>query len=243
VSIALSSFALLGLLFVIPQFLQAVQGLDALGTGVRLMPVMVALVLGSGLASRLARRTGARGLICAGLLVTAAGFVLMLPVRADSGYPMVLASLAVIGFGFGLSVPPAMDAMLGALTPAVESTGTAINNAAKQLAGALGVALLGNLVNTAYTSGVADAAGALPASAGAAARESVQAGMAVADTLGGAAGTHLRTAAADAYVTGMHHTAIACALVCVATAVLLAITLRRPRPSVATGSAGPSAAS
>lgn len=225
VAIALASFVLLGLIFVVPQYLQAVRGLDALTTGVRLMPVMVALVIGSGLAGRAGRLLSMRSMICLGLAVTAGGYLLLLRVDIDTGYPVLFWGLAVVGFGFGLSVPPAMDAMLGALPADQESTATALNNAVKQLAGALGVALLGSLLSAAHLTGVRDAAATLSPSAADAVRGSVQGAMAVAGQLGGAAGAELNRTASTAFVTGMQHVNLACALVALATAGLLAFVL------------------
>ncbi|WP_051267576.1 MFS transporter [Nakamurella lactea] len=231
VAIALASFVLLGLIFVVPQYLQAVRGLDALATGVRLMPLMVALVIGSGLAARAERRLSIRVLICLGLVVTAAGCVLLLWVGVDTGYPLLFCGLFVVGFGFGLSMPPAMDAMLGSLPADSESTATALNNAVKQLAGALGVALLGSLLSSAYLAGVTGAAASVPPAAAAAVRGSVQGAAAVADQLGGTAGVDLRQAAGTAFVTGMHHVTLACALVALATAALLAVALPAGPPA------------
>ncbi len=237
VSIALSSFALLGLIFVVPQYLQAVRGLDAMATGLRLMPVMVALVVGSGIAGRLDRAAGMRATICLGLVVTAGGFALLLPVSVTSGDGLLLAGLAVVGFGFGLSVPPAMDAMLGALPAEQESTGTALNTAAKQLAGAFGVALLGTVVSSAFGSGVRGPASALPDAARSVAEGSVQGAMAIAQRVPAAVGEPLREAAGTAYVTGMHHALLVCAAVCLAAAGLLWVALpgRERRTSAGAG--------
>lgn len=226
VAIALASFVLLGLIFLVPQYLQAVRGIDALGTGLRLMPAMVALVVGSAAASRAQRWFGVRALICLGLMVTAVGFALLLAVTTTSEYRTLFWGLATVGCGFGVSMPPAMDAMLGALPGDQESTGVALNNAVKQLAGALGVALLGSLVSSAYLAGVLGATASLPAPGGDIARGSVQGAVAVARRLGGS-GEPLRIAAQSAFVNGMHHASLACVIVSLASAVLVAVAMPR----------------
>ncbi|WJH35874.1 MFS transporter [Paenibacillus sp. CC-CFT747] len=68
----LVSFALFGLLFSIPQFLQAVLGADTLGTGLRLLPLILGLVVGAKTAQRLMPGAGAKAVAAAGFAVLAA---------------------------------------------------------------------------------------------------------------------------------------------------------------------------
>jgi hypothetical protein len=219
---ALVSFTMLGLLFMVPLYLQAVRGDTALQTGLKLMPVMLALVAGAGIGTAGQRRWSLRSLVSGGLVVTALGFALLTGVTRTSGYSTLLGALVLIGLGFGISMPPAMDAMLSSLPVKREGTGVAINQAIKQLGGALGVSILGNLLATAYSSGVGPASSALPPSLAAVARESIAGADAVAGQLGGIAGTTLHEAAGAAYVSGMRQVSIACALAALLSAALLA---------------------
>jgi hypothetical protein len=134
-------------------------------------------------------------------------------------------------------MPPATDAFLSALPAGRESTGTGVNQAFKQLGGALGVALLGSLVNAAYRSGVAHAASGLPAATGDLVRESAVGGNAAAEALGGHAGRLLHDTVSAAYVSGMHTTSVACACFAVLAAVLMAVLLPARAPVTDTDAA------
>lgn len=87
----LVTFGLLGLLFVVPQYLQFVGGHDALGTGVRLLQLIAGLVVGAPAGERLAARAGYRVPVSAGLAVLAAGLVLGATTDLTSGYGFVAA--------------------------------------------------------------------------------------------------------------------------------------------------------
>lgn len=219
------SFVLLGLLFTLPLYLQAIRGESAFDTGLQLMPLMLALVVGSGAAPILQRRFGPAMPVSAGLLVTAGGLLVALTISAAHTGLSVVVALVIIGFGFGLAMPPAQDAVLGALPRGHESSGTGLNQAVKQLGGALSIAILGSIVTSTYRSGVEPVAAHLPGAVGDAVRESVAGATAVADRLPAGLGATIRSAAAEAYVSGMHTAVVVCAIVAVVAAVTFAVLL------------------
>ena len=99
----------------------------------------------------------------------------------------------------GWVMAPATDAVMGAVPEAKAGVASAMNDVARQVAGALGVAVIGSLVSSLYSSRVEDATGALPAEQATAASDSVGAAVAIADGLPSSAGTALEHAAANAY--------------------------------------------
>ncbi len=218
-ALTLVSVALFGLLFVIPQYLQAVAGQDAFGTGLRLLPMVLALAAGGGLADRVAARYGQRAVITAGLAVVAAGFALGSLVGPDTPYGALAAALAVIGLGFGLALPTSVDVVLGELPGDQAGAGVAVVTALRMVAGALGVAVLPSVIAAGYDDRVAAAAAGLPAAAVAAATDSVAGAAAVADRLG-PAGDALRATAYGAFTDGMSLVLLASAGVAVVAAVL-----------------------
>ena len=219
-ALTLVSVALFGLLFVIPQYLQAVAGQDAFGTGLRLLPMVLALAGGGGVADRLAARYGQRVLIADGLGVVAAGFGLGSLVDVDTPYGVLAAALAVIGFGFGLALPTSVDVVLGELPGDQAGAGVAVVTSLRMVAGALGVAVLPSVIAAGYHDRVAAAAAGLPESAAAAA-DSVAGAAAVADRLG-PAGDALRATAFGAFTDGMSLVLLASAGVAVLAAALVA---------------------
>ncbi|MAY97743.1 MFS transporter [uncultured Nocardioides sp.] len=216
----LVTFGMLGLLFVVPQYLQFVAGHDALGTGLRLLPLIGGLVVGAPAGERLAARVGYRLPVAAGLAVLAAGVAIGALTDLQSGYGFVAAWLATAGLGIGMALAPAMDAVLDALPTEQAGTGTAITMTLRQTGGALGVALLGSLLAEGYA-GRVNTAG-LPPEAAAAARESIAGALAAGTRLGEPS---LASSANAAYLHGMSLVLIATAITAGLSAVLTALLL------------------
>ncbi len=222
-----ASFALFGLLFVIPQYLQAVRGNDAMQTGIKLLPLMAGLIVGARASEVVGRRFGAKVPVAGGLLFIAAGLALGATTSVHSGYGLAATWLTVVGAGTGLSLAPAMDAVLGELPPERSGAGSALTQAFRQVGGAFGVALLGSVLAAAYT-GRLDVSG-LPAPAAHAAHDSISGAAAVAGQLHD---TALRASADAAYVHAMDVVLLVCAAVAVLGAVLAGLLLpaRKPQP-------------
>jgi EmrB/QacA subfamily drug resistance transporter len=235
-----ATFALFGVLFTLPQFYQAVQGHDALATGLRLLPMMGGLVLGAGGSDRISRRVGTTVPVVVGLVALAVGLGMGARTGVSDPYGWVAAWLAISGFGIGLSLAPAMDAVLGELNVEQAGSGTALTMTLRQVGGALGVALLGSVLASVYSRQLS--VGALPGPAADAARESVSGAMAVAARLGDQT---LHASAAAAYARGMDVVLAVCAALALVTAVAAAVGLparETTRPD-ADGDAGAEAAS
>src|SRR6266540_1746933 len=218
----IASFGLFGLLFVLPQYLQAVQGNDALGTGVRLLPMMAGLIVGARTSEKLGSRFGARVPVAGGLLVIAGGLAVGALTTVDSGYGFAALWLSIVGAGVGLTLAPAMDAVLGELPPERAGSGTALTMTLRQVGGALGVALLGSISAAAYTDRLHLAG--LPGPVAEAARDSIAGAVVVAARLGSPA---LLADARGAYV----HAMSVVLLVCVAITVLGGVLAARFLPA------------
>ena len=218
-------FAMVGGLFVLTPYLQIVQGNDAQGTGIRLLPMIAALMVGALVSDRLTAWLGTKVVVAGGLLVTGAGLALLSRAGADTGYGLVAAALAVIGLGMGLAMPPAVDAILGALPPTQTGVGTALSRMLQQIAASFGVAILGSILNSAYHSDLGQHLVALPVQARAAAQSSVAGAAAVAQHLPGPMARTLVHAAHDAYAQGMAEVLLVCSGLMVAGALLVLLLL------------------
>ena len=221
------SFSLFGLLFVLPQFFQAVRGDDALAVGLRLLPLIGGLFFGAPLAARLTTKLGAKIPVVLGMGIAAAALLVGTRTEVGSEYGFIAAWLAVAGFGIGLALSPSMEAVLGELPNDEAGSGSAVTMSLRQTGGALGVALLGSLLSAVYRNGVGDGAPAV-------ARESVTGAVALAGQLGDAA---LAATARAAYVDAMAAVLLACAGLAVVGAVLAAVLL----PARADAGSGPTA--
>ena len=195
VAATLAMFAMLGVLFVLPLYLQSVRGTSPLSTGLRLLPLILGLVVGAKLGEHLAVRRGTTAPVVAGLLLVAAGLGWGAALAVATPYAVIAGWLALTGAGMGLTITPAMDAVLGDIPADRTGSGTALTMAVRQVGGALGVAVLGSVASAAYTGRLA--LEGLPPEAASAVRESVTGGMAVARSAGSEA---LATSVSEAFV-------------------------------------------
>ena len=139
-------YAALGGVFVLlPYLLIESAGYSAAAAGAALLPLPIALGLGSRAAGRLAERTGARLLLTIGPCIVAVGFALFLRIGPGPiDYPsVVLPALAVLACGLTLSVAPLTAAVMGAVDAAHVGSASGVNNATARIAGLLATALLG----------------------------------------------------------------------------------------------------
>jgi EmrB/QacA subfamily drug resistance transporter len=180
----LLSFSLIGLLFAAPQYFRAVLGVDAMGAGLRLLPMIGGMVVGLAGGDRISKLTGPKVAVVIGLAVAAAGLILGAFTGTGSGTGFAATWLAVSGIGTGIALPPAIDAALSRLTGERSGVGSALITAIRQIGGTFGVAVLGSVLNSAYRNRLHLAG--LPNQASDAIRDNVAAGVAVARQAGSA---------------------------------------------------------
>ncbi|MCZ7665593.1 MAG: DHA2 family efflux MFS transporter permease subunit [Thermoleophilia bacterium] len=200
-AITLIFFGLFGSIFVLTQYLQFVLGYSALEAGLRITP-FATLVLSAPLAARLVERIGTKAVVAAGLTIAATGLTLIARADLSAGYAPIGWSLAIIGVGMGATMAPATDSIMGSLPLAKAGVGSAMNDTTRMVGGALGVAVIGSVLSSAYGSAVEPALRGLPAPAAAAARDSVGAALEVARRAGPVAGDLTQSARA-AFVDAM----------------------------------------
>jgi MFS family permease len=152
---------LMGIFFTVPLFLQVVQGLDALETGVRMLPASVGLFVAALGGSALSRRFPAKTVVRAGLLVVllATGMLLgTIEPELDNG--AFLAAMGVLGVGMGLIVSQLGNVVQSSVSDRDRSEAGGLQNTAQQLGSSLGTALLGAIVISgllaAFSANVAD---------------------------------------------------------------------------------------
>jgi MFS transporter, DHA2 family, multidrug resistance protein len=213
-----ASFAMMGAIFVLPQYFQVRWDTDALGTGLRVMPVVAGLLLGVQAGEPLRRLTSTRTVLVTGMAVLTAG--LLVGVVDTGGYWFVALWIALVGVGLGLVIPVAMDLALDALPPGREGVGSGLVQALRQLGGTLGVAVLGTALNAGYRGTVTT--DGLPDGDAATVRESAVAG---ADLAGDAGDPALLDSVRAAFGHGLGALLVVCAVV-TATAALAALALR-----------------
>lgn len=201
-SISAQFFVFFGFVFMVIQYLQMVLGYTPLRAGLALLPM--AMVLGglSRNAPRLASHLSRRAMSVGGVLLIAVGMLVLSMLDSGSSYWLLLAGIVPLGAGMALATAPATTGIVAALPAAQQGVGSAVNDAAREVGGALGIAVLGSVLNGVYRSDVssglpgADPDVALPA------QDSLPAALAVAGRLG-EPGDAVAAVARDAFAQGM----------------------------------------
>src|SRR5215211_7739577 len=148
--------ASLGMLFLLPQHVQYVQDGSALASGLELASFGVGLGALAPVGGRLVGRYGPRVVLLAGLLTATAGFVPLLLRSGDSSPALLVLGTGIVGCGLGLTVPPATAVIMNDLGLEKAGDGAAVNQLARQVGGALGVAIVGSVFAAIYAAEVAD---------------------------------------------------------------------------------------
>jgi EmrB/QacA subfamily drug resistance transporter len=170
--------AMLGILFTMPQYFQGVLGTSAMGSGVRLLPLVAGLMIGAVPAARVVQVVGAKVAVAVGFVLLAAGLFLGALTSVGSSGLFVASWMVVAGIGTGIAMATAMSAALVELTEEKSGVGAAVLQAVNKTGGPFGIAVLGSVLSAGYL-GRLDLSG-LSATAAAAARQSVFGGVAVA---------------------------------------------------------------
>ena len=144
------SFSMFGVLFATPQFFTVVEGADALGNGLRLLPIIGGLLVGARAGSQLVPKLGDRVVIGAGFAVMAVGLIMGALTGSDTPYGYVAAWVAITGAGLGLSLPASMTVALNTLSEDATGVGSALLQALRQVAGTIAVAVLGTVLAVGY---------------------------------------------------------------------------------------------
>ncbi|QBS42189.1 MFS transporter [Nocardia sp. CS682] len=147
-----------GLLLVLTQYLQFVLGYSPTKAGLAFIPMMVASIVFNGLGAGLGSKVGNRTLAVTGMLVSAVGLGLLAGLSADSGFGMLALALVILGAGAGLAQPAAIAALMGAVPQEQAGVGSALNDTIQQAGAALGIAVLGSILSSTYTSSMPDSA-------------------------------------------------------------------------------------
>jgi EmrB/QacA subfamily drug resistance transporter len=193
-------FAMFVTFFFLTQYFQIVQARSALEAGLLLVAPAAGMIVGSGVAGKLIHAAGPRVLTLAMVVVVVVPLALFTGITETTNAGLIALVLGFFGLGAGLGMPAMTDTVMAAVPERDAGVGSALNDVSRQLGGALGVAIIGSVVNDAYRSNLADNAGTLDPDAVHAASEGVGVASRVAATLPPDAATALTRAANDAYV-------------------------------------------
>jgi EmrB/QacA subfamily drug resistance transporter len=203
-SISVQFFAAFGFLFLALPYLQLVMGFSPLQAAAALLPMALVVIPLSRVAPAIAGRVGVRVAGASGLALMATGFLILATLDAGSPYLHFLAGLLPFGAGMALAGAPATTAIVASLPREKQGIASAVNDVSRELGGALGIAVLGSVMNGTYRSGVADSTGSLPPAIAEQATSSLTAAQQIGGQLG-VQGHQLVAHAQAAFVDGLTH--------------------------------------
>lgn len=152
-SVTIVFFTLFGFIFLIIQYMQFIRGWSPLSAGIHILPVAIAVGLGSAVGTPLAIKVGTNVIVATGLTAITAFYIwTALTLTPTTSYSLIATQMIVFGLGMGLTQAPAADSIMGAVSLSKASIGSAVNDSTRLLGGALGVAVIGSVYASVYNS-------------------------------------------------------------------------------------------
>jgi EmrB/QacA subfamily drug resistance transporter len=205
VTLSMLFFAMAGTVFLQAQYLQFVLGYAPLVAGAALVPAAIGMMFGTGLGAHLSAHLGERGAVVAGTVLAASGVAVQAAFIDGTSYAPTGIGLLLFGIGAGMAMPAATDLIMSTLPPARAGVGSAVNDTVREIGGALGVAVIGSVAASSFTSALQDRLdriGGVPNDVRAALTDNVGAALEASHHLGDN-GAQIATAARDAFVSSM----------------------------------------
>ena len=221
-AIALVFFAMGGVYFFISFYAQNVRGYSPLHAGLLTIPLAAGQLLFATRSARLVRRFGAKAVCTSGLVVMAGALVGYHFLGTSTPVWLLELTFGIQGSGMGLVMPSATEGVMSVVPRERGGAGSAITNTSRQVAVALGVAVLGSVLADVYRARLRPYLGVLPPGARHAATASIAQTQVIAGHLG-PAGARLMTAADASFVDAMHVAALISVLIAVMGAVAIGI--------------------
>lgn len=199
--IAAAFFGLFGFVFLVTQYFQLVRGYGPFESGVRTLPFALFAGLAAPAAPKLAARYGERWVTGGGLALMAISCVCAAFNEVGTAYGWIVLEMLPLGVGLGFINATGTEVIMASLPKEKAGVGSAVNDTARELGGALGVAAMGSLFASVYSGGIARklAGVPLPAEALGLCKESVAAAAEVARHAGLKAGPMAEQAIRSAY--------------------------------------------
>jgi DHA2 family multidrug resistance protein-like MFS transporter len=219
-------FALVAQSLIFAQYFQLVLGWSPLKAGLAGLPGAAAAMVTGGLAGPLVKVLGRGRVVALGLAVAAVGFVLYISTGTGSHYPTLVVAMLAVGGGMGFTFAVTTDTLLATVPKERAGAASAISETATELGGALGMAVLGSVLNAAYR-GNLDLPANLPAGAEQGARDSLGGAIDGAAGLPAQLAHQVVAAAQHAFVAGMHVAALSSAGLALVAGLAALVTLRR----------------
>jgi MFS transporter, DHA2 family, multidrug resistance protein len=230
-AVTLAFFAMNGITFTLPFFLQTLRGYTTLQAGLCFLPFAVGQIIAAPRSAGMVNRFGYKRVMTLGLgLVGLSLLVLSFSLHLDTRLWLILVVFFVFGFGMGNVMAPASTVMQNALPLARAGAGSAVQNTVRQVGGALGVAVIGTVLATQYAQNLTPSLDTLPSQFPSAAKDAMSNSViatvevlqkAVGQGLPPSVADSIRSAAFDSFLSASHITTLISTVVIVASALIV----------------------
>jgi DHA2 family multidrug resistance protein-like MFS transporter len=238
-AVSLSFFAMSGITFTLPFYLQVLRGYSVLQAGLMFLPFAVGQLLAAPRSAAMVKRFGYRAVMTVGLVLVAVAMLALARVPIDAPLWGLILVFFIFGLGMGNVIAPGSTVLQNVLPLARAGAGSAVQNTVRQVAGALGVAVIGTILANQYAANLSTVIDKVPAqfppAAKDAALQSVVAASAILDNASaqGVPATvidPLRQGAFEAYLSAAHLTSLISMIVIVIAAVAVFFLLPQITP-------------
>jgi EmrB/QacA subfamily drug resistance transporter len=143
----LAAFGFFGAIVFLPQYFQVVKGMGATESGLNLLPLVFALIVGATVSGQIAARTGRyKPIIFGAMAVLAVGLFLLTNLRADTDLPVLWLWMVVAGIGVGPSFALFAALVQNNVEPRVVGAATASLTFFQQIGGTIGLTIAGTVL-------------------------------------------------------------------------------------------------
>lgn len=149
-TITLQYFALYGLFFIFAQYLELSKGFPPLKAALTQLPIGLLMMVGAPMSARMVRLWGPRVVVGSGLLCTATGLAILSRSSPSTSLGVLIGAELLIGLGIGQTTAPSTTLIMTSVRISKSGVGSAVNDVSRELGGALGIAVLGSVLNSAY---------------------------------------------------------------------------------------------
>jgi Na+/melibiose symporter-like transporter len=189
-------FVMFGFFFLVTQYLQFARSYSPLEAGLALLPFPILFIAVSPRSATLMARFGAPKVMASGLVIIAGAFVALSMLTATTPYFVIALTFAALGTGMSLTAAPATSEIMSAVPLTKAGVGSAVNDTTRELGGALGIAIFGSIVNSAYRAGIDLSGIGLPNGVRHQGEDSIGAAAGIANTVRSGGVVHERAAGA-----------------------------------------------
>ncbi|WP_432085315.1 MFS transporter [Streptomyces sp. bgisy095] len=156
VLMVLMAFAFMGGLFFVTFYLQGVKGLSPVDSGLRLLPLTAMMIVSSPLAGALITKFGPRVPLVGGMVCTAAAMFGMITLSEGTDTLVMSLWFALLGLGLAPVMVGATEVIVGNAPLELSGVAGGLQQAAMQVGGALGTAVLGAVMSSKVSDVFAD---------------------------------------------------------------------------------------